>query len=293
MKLNALLAAALVAAVATPGSAQNAPAAKAPAKPVVAVPAGPAAADWRTPDPNDVLVIDTNKGRVIVEMVPEMAPNHVQRLRELAKANFYDGLKFFRVIEDFMDQTGDPENRGTGGSDKPDLQNEILFRRDASTPFVSAFEQEGVELGFIKSVPVISQSMMLAPMTKDGKVAGFGIFCQGIAGMARGGNLDSANSQFYLMRGPYHSLDRNYTVWGRVLSGQNVVTSIKTGEPVVEPMDYMERVRLLADLPEKDRPKIRVIDPKGRWFQAELARVRAEGADAFNPCDVQIPAEVK
>jgi peptidylprolyl isomerase len=112
-------------------------------------------------------------------------------------------------------------------------------------------------------------------------------------GMARDDNPDSGNSQFFLMRYPYPSLERKYTAWGRVISGQDVVRAIKVGEPVEEPQDRMERVRLLADLPEKDRPKVRVIDPQGPWFKAEVARVRAaKGAD-FTACDVDIPVEVK
>jgi peptidylprolyl isomerase len=73
----------------------------------------------------------------------------------------------------------------------------------------------------------------------------------------------------------------------------DAVRAIKVGEPVADPQDRMERVRLLADLPEKERPKVRVIDPKGPWFKAEIARARAlKGAD-FSACDVEIPVEVK
>src|SRR5699024_1671169 len=100
-----------------------APAAARPAAP--AAPAKPAAADWRTPNPDDVIVIDTNKGRIIVELVPEVAPDFSERVRDLAREHFYDGQTFFRVIEDFMDQTGDPENRGTGGSTQPDVKAEF------------------------------------------------------------------------------------------------------------------------------------------------------------------------
>ncbi len=64
-------------------------------------------------------------------------------------------------------------------------------------------------------------------------------------------------------------------------------------EPVADPQDRMERVRLLADLPEKDRPMVRVIDPAGPWFKAEIARLRAEKGADFSACDVNIPVEVK
>lgn len=287
MKFATALIAAAVAA--TPAFAQKKPAP--PAAPPK--PAAPTAADWRTPNPDDVLVIDTNKGRIIVEMVPEVAPLAVDRFRELAREHFYDGQTFFRVIDDFMAQTGDPENRGTGGSTKPDVKAEFLFRRGPQTPFVLAQDQSVAEIGFVKSLPVATQSFMLAPMTRDGKVSGYSLYCPGVAGSARGEAEDSANSQFFLMRAHYPKLERRYTAWGRVISGQQVVTAIKTGEPVAEPQDRMERLRLLSDMPEKERPKVRVIDPAGPWFKAEIARALAAGGANFSACDVNIPVEVK
>jgi peptidylprolyl isomerase len=293
MKRTLLLAAALAALSATVQAApkpagKSAAAAAAPAKP-----SGPGATDWRTPDPNDVLVIDTNKGRVLVELVPEVAPQNATRIRELAHENFFDGLRFFRVVENFMDQTGDPQNTGQGGSSKPNVPGEFTFRRGSDLNFVVAADQSVAEVGFVKSLPVMSQSMMLAAMTKDQKVSAWGLYCPGVAGMARDDNPDSANSQFFLMRAGYPALEKRYTAFGRVISGMEVVTAIKVGEPVADPQDRMERVRLLADLAEKDRPKVRVIDPKGPWFKAEIARARAlKGAD-FSACDVEIPVEVK
>ena len=291
MKRTLMLAAALAALAMT---AQAAPAGKSTAAAAAAPkPSGPGAADWRIPDPNDVMVIDTNKGRILVELVPDVAPQNATRIRELAHENFFDGLRFFRVVENFMDQTGDPQNTGQGGSSKPNVPGEFTFRRGSDLNFVVAADQSVAEVGFVKSLPVMSQSMMLAAMTKDQKVSAWGLFCPGVAGMARDENPDSANSQFFLMRAGYPALEKRYTAFGRVISGLDVVTAVKVGEPVPDPQDRMERVRLLADLPEKDRPKVRVIDPKGPWFKAEIARVRAlKGAD-FSACDVQIPVEVK
>jgi peptidylprolyl isomerase len=292
-----LLLAACAAAVAVTASAapkpKTPPAALATAPPRPAAPNGPGPADWRSPDPNDVLVIDTNKGRILVEMVAEVAPQHVAQIRALAHESFYDGLRFFRVIDKFMDQTGDPQNNGQGGSSKPNVPAEFTFRRGADLPFVLAVDQSVAEIGFTRSLPVESQSMALAAMTKDQKVTAWSLYCQGVMGMARDDNPDSGNSQFFLMRYPYPSLERKYTAWGRVISGQDVVRAIKAGEPVEQPQDYMEHVRVLADMPEASRPKVRVIDPKGPWFKAEIARVRAaKGAD-FTACDIDIPVEVK
>lgn len=261
--------------------------------PQAAAPRPPTAADWRTPNPDDVLVIDTNKGRIIVELVPEVAPETAGRVRELAKRKFYDGLTFFRVIEGFMSQTGDPQNNGTGASELPDIRAEFFFRRAPDAPVVLAENQQVVEVGFVKSLPIMSQSMMLAPLTADGKVQAWGLYCPGVLGMARGEEPNSANSQFFLMRDKYPKLEKRYTAFGRALVGQEVINAIKVGEPVPDPQDRMERVRVLSDLPENERPKIRVIDPAGPWFKAEIARARAAQGSNFSACDVNIPVEVK
>lgn len=76
-------------------------------------------------DPENTLYLDLKDGRVVIELLPDIAPNHVARIKELTKQGFYDGLKFHRVIGGFMAQTGDPRGDGTGGSDLPDLQAEF------------------------------------------------------------------------------------------------------------------------------------------------------------------------
>lgn len=70
------------------------------------------------PDPENVLIMETQHGTVVIEMLPELAPNHVNRIRELTREGFYDGIVFHRVMDGFMAQTGDPTGTGTGGSGK-------------------------------------------------------------------------------------------------------------------------------------------------------------------------------
>jgi peptidylprolyl isomerase len=287
--IRSLLLTAAVLAMAAPAAAQS------PRGAAVAPPAAPApsASDWRTPNPDDLLVIDTNKGRIIVEMTPEVAPTHVQRIKELTRTGFYDGRSFFRVIDDFMAQTGDPEDKGTGGSDKPDLKQEFLFRLGPDAGFVQAADLNVSQVGFIKSLPVMSQSPMLMAMTADGKISAWPLYCPGVAAMARGQGEDSANSQFFLMRHTYPSLEKRYTGWGRVVSGLDVVRAIKVGEPVAAPQDKMDKVRILADIPAAERPKVRVIDPNSAWFKAEIERVRASQGPSFSACEIKVPSEVK
>jgi cyclophilin family peptidyl-prolyl cis-trans isomerase len=76
-------------------------------------------------DPENTIIMETTQGTVVIELYPQLAPAHVQRIKELAREQFYDGVVFHRVIEGFMAQTGDPTGTGMGGSDKPDLKAEF------------------------------------------------------------------------------------------------------------------------------------------------------------------------
>ncbi|CAN0652738.1 peptidylprolyl isomerase [Nitratireductor aquimarinus] len=76
-------------------------------------------------DPENAIVMETTKGKVVIQLFPDVAPEHVKRIKELARENFYDGIVFHRVIDGFMAQTGDPTGTGMGGSDKPDLKAEF------------------------------------------------------------------------------------------------------------------------------------------------------------------------
>ncbi len=250
-------------------------------------------ADWRTPDPDNLLVIDTNKGRIVAELAPEAAPETVARIKTLAKQHFYDGQTFFRVIDGFMDQTGDPKNKGDGGSTLPDIKGEFTFRRSHATPFVQVADPAGEVTGLMGALPVDSQPEVIMAMTADGKATAWPVFCPGVLGMAREATPDSGNSQFFLMRSPYPALEKRYTGFGRVIAGQDVVTAIKTGEPVPDPQDRMVRVRLGDDLPAGETLKIRVLDPTKAAFKVLLERARDEKGADFSVCDLDLPSQVK
>ncbi|MDO1558545.1 peptidylprolyl isomerase [Brevundimonas sp. 2R-24] len=267
-------------------AAQEPPAAVAAAPPPV-----PAANEWRAVAPENLLVIDTTKGRILVELAPQAAPGHVARIVQLANSGFYDGQRWHRVIDWFMAQTGDPLGTGEGQSPYEDLTAEFTFRRGADTPFTPVASPAGTVEGFSLSLPVVSQPDALMANTSDNKVHGWGTYCPGVAGMARGAEENSANSQFFIMRQPYPSLDKRYTVWGMTVAGLDVVRALSVGEPPAEP-DRMTRVRTASALPEGERPAVRVLDTGSAFFRnmAEQARA-ARGAD-FSVCDLALPAEV-
>lgn len=269
-------------------SAQEAAPAVAPLAPVTAN-------EWRAVPAENLLVIDTSKGRILVELAPEIAPGHVERIRLLAGKGFFDGLLWHRVIDQFMAQTGDPLGTGEGQSFHPDLKAEFTFRRDGQTPFTPVAAPAGAVLGFLHSMPIQTQPDAFMAATADHKVHAWGLYCPGVAGMARDEAPDSANSQFFLMRQPYPSLDKRYTIWGRVISGLDVVRALKFSpnpDGIVTDPDRMTRVRVASDLPEAERPTARVLDTTSPQFRAlaEAAR-QAKGAD-FSVCDIDLPVQV-
>nr|WP_314433836.1 peptidylprolyl isomerase [uncultured Brevundimonas sp.] len=263
--------------------------------PVLAQTAAPAS-DWRTVAPENLLVIDTNKGRVLVELSPLAAPNHVERIRTLANQGFYDGLKFHRVIPNFMAQTGDPMGTGEGGSDLPDLKGEFHFRRGRDAGFTPVENAGQGIVGLVGTLPVQTQPDAQMMITSDFKVDANGLFCPGVFGMARASSPDSANSQFYLMTGANTNLNGLYTAFGRIVSGLDVVRSLKPGSEaqdgkVTDP-DTMTHVRMASAMPEAQRPTVRVQNTASAAFAQHVEETRTAKGASFNVCDVQPVAEV-
>jgi peptidylprolyl isomerase len=142
------------------------------------------------------------------------------------------------------------------------------------------------EIGFVGSTPVRIDLPPGAPPK------GFALHCAGAASFAHGDHPDSANSQIFFVRVGAHGLDGKYSIFGRVVSGQEAVLAMADGEPPANP-DRMTRVRLLADIPAAQRPQVMVVDPRSPAFTAEAAKMlQAKGA-GFNICDVPVTATVR
>ncbi len=162
-------------------------------------------------DPENTIIMTLKDGDVVIELMPEIAPLHSERMKQLARDGAYDNVAFHRVIDGFMAQTGDVENAnmekdynprraGTGGSQYPDLKAE--FSR----------------------------------IPHD----------RGTLGAARSMNPNSANSQFFINFSDNHFLNGQYTVYGKVISGMEHVDKIMRGEPPANP-DRMIKVVVAAD----------------------------------------------
>ena len=245
----------------------------------------PANITWRDPDLENTLVVETSKGTIISELYPLAAPIAVQRIKSLTRQKFYDGLEFFRVIKGFMDQTGDPQNSGAGGSMLANIPAEFSFRRGPDVK-VTPITSDKPNTAFIGVLPVTGQPNAIMAISADGKAQTSALFCPGVLGIARGGDPDSANSQFFFMRATSAVLNTKYTAFGRVIQGMDAVRSIKAGEPVPQPRDTMSRVRLLADIPIAERPKVQVMDTSTPAFAAYVDTLRVKAGAYFDICDI-------
>lgn len=244
-----------------------------------------AAPGWREVAPENLLVVETTAGRILVEMRPDFAPKSVERVKLLAREGVYDGLQIHRVVEGFVNQTGNPNNRDGGVSRHPDLPPEFNFRL-AGDPVIVRRAADGVE-GFVGATPFAGVSDAEKALSPLGRRA-WGAYCAGVVGMGRQADPASANSEIFFMRAPARRLDHEYAVWGRVVDGMPAVLGAAVGEPPARP-DTMTRVRVAADLAPADRPRIEVLDERGQAFARLVKKLRRERGADFTVCDVPVP----
>jgi peptidylprolyl isomerase len=251
---------------------------------VLAVAPAAWAGQWFPLDPASTLVVDTSKGRIVIEMRPDFAPLAVARIKLLSREHVYDGLLFHRVIGGFVDQTGNPNNHDGGVSAHPNLPPEFTaMLGDKQIDAVATRASDGIS-GFDGVQPFMA---MPAP-GHPGIWRAWGAYCSGVVGMGRQAGIDTGNSEIFFMRAPARRLDHDYTVWGRVVSGLDVVRAISAGEPPAHP-DRMVRVRVMADLPTPERPKLEVIDTASPEFKATIEAARQKAGADFSICDIPIP----
>ena len=210
-------------------------------------------------------------------------------MKRLAREGVYDGLFFHRVIEGFVDQTGNPNNEDGGTSKYPDLPAEFSFRLPLGGRQAVVVKRSDAVEGFVGATPFVGVSVAEQALAKDGKLRAWGAYCAGVVGMGRQADPGTANSEIFFMRAPARRLDHEYAVWGRVVQGLDVVGAVKVGEPPADP-DRMVRVRVAADLPATERPRLEVLNERGPAFARAVAQLRQKKGASFSVCDVTIPA---
>ncbi len=251
--------------------------------------------DWKTLDPENLLYIELERGTVIVALSPQLAQSHTEQLRKLAREGFYDGLSFYRVIDGFVAQGGDLfEQREVKTAEKPlaALFDEPLTDAITFTPIKDA-DGYADKVGFIESLPA----------GVDGERV-WHLHCTGAIAMARGIEPDTGGTEIYITLQPQRYLDRNLTVFGRVVQGMEHVQALRRVAPAEsEDGDLGETilsVKVGADIPVFERETLEILRSDTKTFQSyvESRRNRPEDFFYYRPdhidiCALNVPVRVK
>lgn len=270
------------------------PAAAAPieGKPTVAqILEATTAEDWRALDPENTLYIETERGRVVVALSTRLAQNHVARIKALAREGYYDGLSFYRVIEGFVAQGGDA--LGARG-ERETIADEFDEEVGANFDYYPMRDEDGYapRVGFLDSLPV-----GFAP--QEGRA--WHLHCTGAMALGRENERNTASTEFYLTLQPQRYLDRNLSVFGRVVAGMEHVQALRRVSPPQsegdDVGDKIVSIKVAADVPEAERTQLEILRSDRPAFDAyvEARRNRSEAFFYYRPdyvdiCQLPVPA---
>lgn len=258
-------------------------------------------ADWRTPDPANTLYMDLDAGRVVIELAPDFAPQHVENIRILAREGFWNGAAIYRSHDNFVVQFGDPHaddpaRAKSTGSARTHLPAEFE-RPAAGLAFHPLPDRDGwaPEVGFAEGFPAAREGA--------GGMAWMA-HCYGAVGAGRGLEADSSiGAELYVVTGQSpRQLDRNITLVGRVIRGMELLSAVPRGP---EPLGMLEdparhvpirAITLASELPAEQREPIEVLRTDTATFDAYVES-RRNRRDAFykrpaghvDLCNIAIP----
>jgi len=214
---------------------------------------GAAPSPWRTIDPNNTLYMELTGGRVIIELAPQFAPNHVANIKALVRAKYFDQQRINRVQDNFVTQWGDSNFAGPLGEAKASLPGEFT-RSAVGLPFDPLPDPDtyAPQTGFAAGFPAARESA-------TGQA--WAVHCYGMVGVGRGNESDSGSgTELYAVNGQApRQLDRNITIVGRVVQGMDLLASLPRGKGSMgfyeNPSQHVviKTVRIAADLPESER----------------------------------------
>ena len=256
---------------------------------------------WRALDPANTLYLELESGRVIIELAPQFAPEHVANIRTLAHEHFWDGLSIYRSQDNFVVQFGDPDGDDPAkarslGTAKKKLPAEF-HRASAGLKFDRLPDSDGwaPQVGFVDGFPVGND-----PKAGTTWLA----HCYGTLGAGRNNDADSSiGAELYVVDGQSpRQLDDNITVVGRVVQGMELLSVIPRGPA---PMGFYEKpelrttiksIKLAGDLPEAERVPLQLLRTDSKTF-AEATEARRNRRDDFykrpaghiDLCNVPLP----
>jgi len=262
--------------------------------------------DWRSLDPAQTLYMELNTGRVVIELAPGFAPNHVDNVKKLTQEKYWDGLAIVRSQDNYVVQWAEPNSSDTAKkktikTGKATLDAEFDTPWDAKKSFVKLKDGDvyAPEVGFVDGFPA-------ARDLKNKK--GWLLHCYGAVGAGRDTASNSGGgTELYAVTGhaPRH-LDRNVTLIGRVVSGIELLSSLPRGKAAMGFYDKSEQaiaikaIQLASEVSEKNRTQLEVMKTDSKIFQdvIESRRNRPEEwfkykADKIEICNVPIPVRTK
>jgi peptidylprolyl isomerase len=288
---------AALAAVVLPG----APAVGAPTPPLADLLAHSPAGDWRTIDPQNLVILTLPQGRVVIELAPAFAPNHVDNVRKLARAGFFDGLYIVRAQDDYVVQWGDADAKRPLGEGRRTLKAEFDRANTADLAFDALPDADtyAPQTGFSGGFP--------AARDPAGGRAWL-THCYGMVGAGRDNDADSGGGpELYAVIGQApRQLDRNVTLMGRVVEGMEYLSSMPRGHGDLgfyekpEMRTPIVSVRVAADLPREGQPRLEALRTDSATFKA-LVQGRRFRQDAWyktpaghvDVCNVPLPVRTR
>lgn len=236
--------------------------------------------EWRTLDLNNTVLLTLPQGKVVIELAPQFSPKHVEQFSSLVQKSFYDGTKFYRVIDGFVAQAG-PKDGSEQDKSVPLLAMEGQFSTDRKAPFTLVQRDDlfAKKTGFKEGFAVATNNSKSGWLTH----------CPGVLAMARSNEADSASSHFYFVIGQApRYLDKIMTIFGRVVYGMNHIqaiqrTTVIDGEYAVDSREHTPIIsmKLMADVPKKDRIIIEVENTESASFAERLVKRRARASEFF------------
>lgn len=284
------------AAIANGVAADSTRAPAAPPKTLTEVLAASKPSDWRPLDPQNTLYMELASGRVVIELQPRFAPNHVATIKALAREHYYDGLVIERVQDDYVVQWGDPDDRRSSGSVPSSLAAEFSRSSDG-LDFIRLPDPDtyAPETGFVDDFPAARDpASHLAWLTH----------CYAMVGAGRDNDANSGGGRelYAVIGNAPRSLDRNVTLLGRVVQGIELLSSLPRGSGALGFYQHpsqripIRSIRVAADVPESQRSRLQVLRTDTQTFTdlIESRRNRREEwfkvpAGRIDVCNVPLP----
>jgi peptidylprolyl isomerase len=239
---------------------------------------------WRTLSPQNTLYMDTESGRIIFELAEQFSPGNVAHIKQLIRTGFYDGLTFYRVINGFVVQGGDPsesdEHKSTLAKKTMKAEFERTIDKNASFTVVQSPDLLAEQTGFVDGFAVGRS------LTENKEWL---ITCPGVVNLARGNSPHSGTTDFAIMIGqaPRH-LDRNMSIFGRIVHGMEHVNLIKRGGKENGGMieDSTKRSKIVkmtiaADLPKTQQLNIEIENTHTETFKKKFAERRKKAHEFY------------